>query len=112
MSPQLLVVDIAASIAFYTNKIGFDLEFHYEDFYAGVSKNGHSIHLKSGKPLLEERQNKLANDDLDIVFSIEAVEDLYKDFAKNPYKLRSHCATDHTAKNFTLLTLTDIFLRF
>ncbi|SFQ16770.1 VOC family protein [Parafilimonas terrae] len=80
MSPQLLVIDIDASIEFYTKKIGFDLDFRYEDFYAGISKDGHSIHLKSGKPSLEERQNKLANDDLDIVFSIEGVEDLYNDF--------------------------------
>lgn len=80
MSPQLLVIDIDASIEFYTKKIGFDLDFRYEDFYAGISKDGHSIHLKSAKPSLEERQNKLANDDLDIVFSIEGVEDLYNDF--------------------------------
>ncbi|MBX2931998.1 MAG: VOC family protein [Chitinophagaceae bacterium] len=87
MSPQLLVVNIDASIEFYTKQIGFDLDFRYEDFYAGVSKDGYSIHLKSGKPSFEERQNKLANDDLDIVFSIEGVEDLYSDFVSKSIQI-------------------------
>lgn len=80
MSPQLLVADIGASIEFYTQKIGFELDFRYEDFYAGIIKDGYSIHLKLGSPSLEDRQHKLKHDDLDIVFSIEDVETLYNDF--------------------------------
>lgn len=80
MSPQLLVADIDASIDFYTKKIGFELEFRYEDFYAGVSKDKYSIHLKLGSPSAAERLLKLNNDDLDIVFSIENVEALYDIF--------------------------------
>lgn len=87
MSPQLLVFDIDASIEFYTKQINFDLDFRYEDFYAGVSKDGNSIHLKLGKPSLEERKNKLANDDLDIVFSIENVEDLYNVFVNKSIQI-------------------------
>ena len=80
MSPQFLVTDIEHSIEFYTKKLGFDLEFRYEDFYAGIIKDSASIHLKSGKRSIEERKSKRENDDLDIVFSVEAVEDLYKEF--------------------------------
>lgn len=80
MSPQLLVADIDASIDFYIKKIGFELDFRYEDFYAGISKDGYSIHLKSGSPSAAERLHKLNNDDLDIVFSIENVEALYYSF--------------------------------
>ena len=58
MSPQFLVTDIEHSIEFYTKKLGFDLEFRYEDFYAGIIKDGCSIHLKSGKPSIEERKIK------------------------------------------------------
>ena len=36
MSPQFLVTDIEPSIEFYTKKLGFDVAFRYEDFYAGV----------------------------------------------------------------------------
>jgi len=80
MSPQFLVSDIEHSIEFYTKKLGFDVEFRYEDFYAGVIKDGCSIHLKSGKPSIEERKNKRENIDLDIVFSVEGVENLYEEF--------------------------------
>lgn len=36
MSPQFLVADIEHSIEFYTEKLGFDVDFRYEDFYAGL----------------------------------------------------------------------------
>jgi predicted enzyme related to lactoylglutathione lyase len=80
MSPQILVSDISRSIEFYTKNLGFDVDFRYEDFYAGIIKDGCSIHLKSGNPSTEERKNKRENQDLDIVFSIEGAEDLYNEF--------------------------------
>jgi len=81
MSPQLLVVDIGRSIEFYTKKLGFDIDFRYEDFYSGISKDGFSIHLKEGKPSIEERQNRRNNEDLDIVFSVDGIEDLYEEIS-------------------------------
>jgi predicted enzyme related to lactoylglutathione lyase len=80
MSPQLLVDDIEHSIEFYTKKLDFEVEFRYEDFYAGIVKDDFSIHLKSGNPSTEERKNKKQNEDLDIVFSVENVEYLYMEF--------------------------------
>jgi Uncharacterized protein conserved in bacteria len=82
MSPQLLVTDLHKSITFYTEKLGFELEFRYEDFYAGIIKDGCSIHLKSGKPSPEERNNKRKNNDLDLVLSVENVEGLYDQFVR------------------------------
>ena len=87
MSPQLLVTDLEHSIEFYTKKLGFDLEFRYEDFYAGIIKDSCSIHLKSGKPLIEERKSKKENDDLDIVFSVEDVENLYEEFVNKSVEI-------------------------
>jgi len=87
MSPQFLVTDIEQSIEFYTKKLGFDLEFRYEDFYAGIIKDGCSIHLKSGKPSVEERKSKRENDDLDIIFSVEGVEDLYEEFVNKSVEI-------------------------
>ena len=43
--PQLRTTDLAASIAFYTTKLGFTLEFQYEDFYAGVRSGPYVVHL-------------------------------------------------------------------
>ena len=79
MSPQFLVTDIEHSIEFYTKKLDFDVEFRYEDFYAGIIKDNYSIHLKFGKPSIDERKSKRENIDLDIVFSVEGVEDLYEE---------------------------------
>jgi catechol 2,3-dioxygenase-like lactoylglutathione lyase family enzyme len=87
MSPQFLVTDIEHSIEFYTKKLGFDLEFRYEDFYAGIIKDSYSIHLKSGKPSIEERKSKKENDGLDVVFSVEAVEDLYEEFVNKSVEI-------------------------
>lgn len=81
MSPQLLVTDIENSIAYYTTKLGFTLQFFYDDFYAGLEKDGYMIHLKSGKPNREERENKREHNDLDIVFSIENVKVLFEEYA-------------------------------
>lgn len=49
--PQLRTTDIQASVHFYTEKLGFTLEFIYQDFYAGVSAGKQLIHLK----LVDER---------------------------------------------------------
>ena len=81
MSPQLLVSDIGRSLEFYIKKLGFDIDFRYEDFYSGIIKDGYSIHLKSGKPSFEERKNRRNNEDLDIVFSVDNIEDLYEEFS-------------------------------
>ena len=43
---QLRTTDLAASIRFYTTRLGLTLEFQYDDFYAGVRAGGHVIHLK------------------------------------------------------------------
>ena len=44
--PQLRTTDLGKSIRFYTEKLGFTLEFRYEEFYAGVRTGDHVIHLK------------------------------------------------------------------
>jgi predicted enzyme related to lactoylglutathione lyase len=77
MSPQLPVTQIEHSIEFYTKKLGFSLDFQYEDFYAGIVKDGHSIHLKSGTSPGKVGKNK---DELDIIFSVDSIERLYEEF--------------------------------
>jgi predicted enzyme related to lactoylglutathione lyase len=76
MSPQLRVAHLEHAIEFYTQKLGFSLEFRYEDFYAGILRDGHSIHLKCGDP---STGGGKTTDDLDITFSVENIESLYKE---------------------------------
>ncbi len=87
MSPQILVTDISCSIEFYTKKLGFEVDFLYENFYVGMVKDGYSIHLKLGKPSTEERKKKREHEDLDIVFSVENVEDLYTELVNKSVEI-------------------------
>jgi predicted enzyme related to lactoylglutathione lyase len=73
MSPQLLVTDLDVAVNFYTGQLGFGLDFRYEDFYAGIVKDGHTIHLKLGTPTVKD------SDNLDIVFAVANIETLYKE---------------------------------
>ncbi len=82
LSPQIIVSDLERSIEFYTIKLGFQVDFRYEDFYVGIIKDGFSIHLKSGDPLVNERNHKRDNEDLDIVISITDIEDFYNECLK------------------------------
>ena len=43
---QLRTTDLAASIRFYTTKVGLRLDFQYQDFYAGIRAGGQLFHLK------------------------------------------------------------------
>jgi catechol 2,3-dioxygenase-like lactoylglutathione lyase family enzyme len=87
MSPQFLVSDIDRSIDFYTTQLGFDLEFRYEDFYAGIIKDGFSIHLKSGDHSIEERTRKRMNDDIDLVFSVDNIEGLFRELTQKQVEI-------------------------
>src|SRR5712672_2361967 len=44
--PQLRTTDLRSSIRFYTTKLGLQLEFQYEDFYAGIRAGNQVFHLK------------------------------------------------------------------
>jgi catechol 2,3-dioxygenase-like lactoylglutathione lyase family enzyme len=44
--PQLRTTDIASSVSFYTEKLGFTVEFNYQDFYVGIRAGDQLIHLK------------------------------------------------------------------
>jgi len=43
---QLRTTDLAASIRFYTTRVGLTLDFQYEDFYAGIRVGDQVFHLK------------------------------------------------------------------
>jgi catechol 2,3-dioxygenase-like lactoylglutathione lyase family enzyme len=43
---QLRTTDLAASIGFYTSRLGFTLEFQHQDFYAGIRAGDQIFHLK------------------------------------------------------------------
>ena len=78
MSPLLLVADLDRSLEFYVQNLGFEVDFLYEDFYAGIIKDGFSIHLKLAESSADERQNRRNNGHIDITFAIEMVAAWYQ----------------------------------
>jgi len=46
LAPQLRTTDLARTVRFYTEKLGFALEFQYENFYAGIRAGERVFHLK------------------------------------------------------------------
>ncbi|MEW8507174.1 MAG: VOC family protein [Candidatus Thiodiazotropha sp.] len=56
VTPQLRTTNIENSIDFYVSKLGFELAFRYEDFYAGINVGGQQIHFK----LVDEADPSLA----------------------------------------------------
>lgn len=54
--PQLRTMDMASSIRFYTEKLGFSVEFNYQDFYTGIRAGSQVFHLK----LVDERDPSIS----------------------------------------------------
>jgi predicted enzyme related to lactoylglutathione lyase len=81
MSPQLRVADVERAIEFYTEKLGFKVDFRYEDFYAGIVKDGYSIHLKIAEHPIEQKSQHEDSDPLEILFSVDHIHDLYKELS-------------------------------
>ena len=46
IAPVFRVADLAKSIAFYRERLGFEVEFNYENFYASVWRDGCRVHLQ------------------------------------------------------------------
>ncbi len=84
MSPLLLVADLDRSMSFYGEYLGFTIDFRYEDFYAGLVKDPFTIHLKYGQPNPEERENRRKNEDVDLVFTVNEIRELYDAMKTTP----------------------------
>lgn len=78
MSPQLSVSDLARALAFYTEKLEFELEFLYEDFYAGIMKDGYSIHLKTVEQPAEPKKYQGDHGPIELLLSVERIKELYE----------------------------------
>jgi catechol 2,3-dioxygenase-like lactoylglutathione lyase family enzyme len=80
-APQFLVTDLSSALAFYRERLGFTTDFVYDDFYAGVSRDGALIHLKCAPKLEAERDHRRSGEHLDAFLEVSGVEDLHTEFA-------------------------------
>ena len=54
----------------YTAKLGFELDFSYEGFYASVSRDGCSIHLKCASKTEADRVHRKQQEHLDAYIDV------------------------------------------
>ena len=79
IAPQFLVDDLDRAIAYYRDKLGFELDFQYECFYASVSRDGFAIHLKHAPKLEAERAHRKQNEHLDAYVSVSGIQALFSE---------------------------------
>lgn len=81
IAPQFLVDDLPKAVAYYRDELGFDVDFVYESFYAQVSRDGASIHLKCAPKTISDREHRKSNEHLDAYIDVSNIDSLYEDFA-------------------------------
>ena len=77
--PQFLVDDLDRAVAYYRDRLGFTVDFTYDDFYAGVSRDGCTIHLKEAGKLAAERAHRKREEHLDAYIDVTGMQELYAD---------------------------------
>jgi catechol 2,3-dioxygenase-like lactoylglutathione lyase family enzyme len=77
IAPQFLADDLDRAITYYCDKLGFELDFKYQEFYASVSRDGFAIHLKHGPRLPAEIEHRKQNEHLDAYVSVSGIRDLF-----------------------------------
>src|SRR5688572_14994066 len=77
IAPQFLVDDLPTAITYYQEKLGFDLDFCYESFYASVSRDGFAIHLKCAPKTIADRSHRKQHEHLDVYIGVVGVATLH-----------------------------------
>jgi catechol 2,3-dioxygenase-like lactoylglutathione lyase family enzyme len=79
IAPQFLVDDLDRATAYYCARLGFDLEFAYESFYASVRRDGFAIHLKHAPKPPAEREFRKRHEHLDAYISVSDIRGLFSE---------------------------------
>jgi uncharacterized glyoxalase superfamily protein PhnB len=79
IAPQFLVDDLLVAIEYYRDKLGFATDFVYESFYASVSRDGSSIHLKCAPKTVSDRTHRKQNEHLDAYIGVRGIESLFEE---------------------------------
>lgn len=81
-APQFLVEDFEKSLGFYRDVLGFNIDFVFDDYYAGISLGGGIIHIKRAQKIEAERQHRKAQEHLDAYFAVRNLEALNAELIK------------------------------
>ena len=87
IAPQFLVDDLEKAIASYRRELGFDVDFVYQSFYAAVSRDGVSVHLKRAPKTVSDRAHRKNNDHLDAYIDVSNVDALFAELTQRKAKV-------------------------
>jgi uncharacterized glyoxalase superfamily protein PhnB len=79
ITPQFLVDDLDRATAYYRDRLGFEVAFTYESFYAAVTRDGFAIHLKHAAKLAADRAHRKQNEHLDAYIAVSGIRDLFSE---------------------------------
>jgi uncharacterized glyoxalase superfamily protein PhnB len=77
IAPQFLVDNLERAVAYYRDRLGFELDFTYQSFYAGVSRDGFTIHLKHAAKPAGERAHRKENEHIDAYIAVSGIRGLF-----------------------------------
>jgi catechol 2,3-dioxygenase-like lactoylglutathione lyase family enzyme len=81
IAPVFRVKEMARSLAFYREQLGFELEFLYEDFYGSVVREGCHIHLQCGTPTQRDQAAFERDEHLDACVVVRDAQALSRSLA-------------------------------
>jgi catechol 2,3-dioxygenase-like lactoylglutathione lyase family enzyme len=81
IAPVFRVTDLPRSLAFYCDRLGFKIEFCYEDFYAAVSRDGSWLHLSCAPPTPRDQRGFEREEHLDACAIASDAESLAEEFS-------------------------------
>jgi catechol 2,3-dioxygenase-like lactoylglutathione lyase family enzyme len=74
VAPVFRVADLSRSLEYYRARLGFEVEFDYEGFYAGVLREGCRVHLECSPPRPHRDQAVFeAAEHLDACFGVQGI---------------------------------------
>ena len=82
IAPQFLVDDLERALAYYRERLGFEVDFVYESFYASVSRDGCAIHLKCAPKTAADRAHRRELEHLDAYIKVSGIQDLFDEMRK------------------------------
>ena len=75
------VKDLVRSLAYYRDKLGFELEFNFKDIYASVVRDGCHLHLKCAPPAQRDQAAFECSEHLDACMIVTDAGKLSSNFA-------------------------------
>jgi uncharacterized glyoxalase superfamily protein PhnB len=76
VAPVFQVAELPRALVYYRERLGFEVEFVYEGFYASVVRDGCHIHLNCSSPPARDQRAFEAAEHIDACFVVENAEAL------------------------------------